>query len=139
MHVKSTLIEKDSQKEMIAPGKHICVVSTATLSKGNPVSVVHEKLLLIFVVERETGIIVDFDVNTASMLTAKFIRSIFVGKNLITQIDEIKKSVQQNYLGDSAKAMIVASLVARQRLLDHIKSHEAQKNPSVPNAPKGAD
>ena len=35
--------------------------------------------------------------------------------------------------------MIVASLVARQRLLDHIKSHEAQKNPSVPNAPKGAD
>ena len=97
----------------------VCVVSTATLSKGNPVSVVHEKLLLIFVVERETGIIVDFDVNTASMLTAKFIRSIFVGKNLITQIDEIKKSVQQNYLGDSAKAMIVA----RKRLLDHIKSH----------------
>ena len=62
-------------KNEITPGKHICVVSTATLSKGNPVSVVHEKLLLIFVVERETGIIVDFDVNTASMLTAKFIRS----------------------------------------------------------------
>ena len=114
-------------KNEITPGEHVCVVSTETPAKGNPVSVVHEKLLLIFVVERETGKIIDFDINTASALTAKFIRSIFLGKSLITQMNEIKSSIQQNYLGASARAIIVASLSARQRLLDHVMAQDSKE------------
>ena len=81
----------------------------------------------IFVVERETGKIIDFDINTASALTAKFIRSIFLGKSLITQMNEIKSSIQQNYLGASARAIIVASLSARQRLLDHVMAQDSKE------------
>ena len=117
-------MEQLSRKEAISAGKHVCVVATAAVGKENPVSMVHSKILLIFIVERATGIIVDFDVNTACNLTKEFIRSIFGGRNLITEAEEIKKVIQQNYLGASSRALIVAMRSARDRLMDHCEKEQ---------------
>ena len=41
------------------PGEHICVVGDARPEKTNPIYLAHEKVILILVVERATGLIVD--------------------------------------------------------------------------------
>ena len=78
------------------PGKHVCIVSTAHLSQQNPVYHVHEKLILVLVVERETGVILECDVNVVCNLTRQFIQKIYCGKNLMTEIDEIRCNVTRS-------------------------------------------
>lgn len=69
------------------PGKHICVVGTARPEQRNPIYLTHELIVLILVVERETGVIVGCDINMVCSLTREFIKSVFEGKNLIRDID----------------------------------------------------
>ena len=103
------------------PGKQICVVGSAQMERRNPVFFVHQLLIIVFVVERESGRILDCDVNMVCGLTKRFVQAIFVGKNLLHDIEEIRSCVQQNYLGASAKSMIIATQAARSKLLDHLK------------------
>ena len=105
----------------IEPGKHICIATTAQVGQQNPIHVVHEVICLILVVERDSGKIVDCDINTVCDLTRQFIRAMFVGKNLIHGVDEIRTCIQTSYLGASAKALITAAKLARGRFLDHLK------------------
>ena len=78
------------------PGKHICVVGTARPEQRNPIYLTHELIVLILVVERETGVIVGCDINMVCSLTREFIKSVFEGKNLIRDIEEIRESIQEN-------------------------------------------
>ena len=57
------------------PGEHICVVGDARPEKTNPIYLAHEKVILILVVERATGLIVDADTNMVCELTRRFLRS----------------------------------------------------------------
>ena len=61
------------------PGEHICVVGDARPEKTNPIYLAHEKVILILVVERATGLIVDADTNMVCELTRRFLRSVFSG------------------------------------------------------------
>lgn len=105
----------------IEPGKHVCVIATAQVGQQNPIYIVHEVLFLVLVVERESGVIVDCDVNTVCDLTRQFIHSIFLGKNLITDIDSIRDCITENYMGASTKALITAAKMARGKLVDQLK------------------
>lgn len=107
--------------DVIEPGKHICIATTAQVGQQNPIHVVHEVICLILVVERDGGKIVDCDINTVCDLTRQFIRAMFVGKNLLTGVDEIRVCIQDSYLGASAKALVTAAKLARGRLIDHLK------------------
>lgn len=62
------------------PGKHICVVGTARPEQRNPIYLTHELIVLILVVERETGVIVGCDINMVCSLTREFIKSYLRGK-----------------------------------------------------------
>lgn len=106
----------------IEPGKHICIVTTAQVGQQNPIHVVHEMICLILVVDRESGQILDCDINTVCELTRQFVRAMYVGKNLNTGVEEIRTCIQESYLGASAKAMVTATKLARGRYLDHVKS-----------------
>lgn len=111
----------DERREFVIelnPGKHVCIVSTAHLSQQNPVYHVHEKLILVLVVDRETGVILECDVNVVCNLTRQFIQKIYCGKNLMTEIDEIRDSVQKNYFGASAKSLTIASKAARAKYME---------------------
>ena len=105
----------------IEPGRHICIATTAQVGQQNPIHVVHEVICLILVVERDSGQIVDCDINTVCDLTRQFIRTMFIGKNLIDGVEEIRTCIQDSYLGASAKAMVTATKLARGKLLDHLK------------------
>lgn len=74
------------------PGEHICVVGDARPEKTNPIYLAHEKVILILVVERATGLIVDADTNMVCELTRRFLRSVFVGHSLVDDLEEIRNS-----------------------------------------------
>ena len=61
------------------PGKHICVVGTARPEQRNPIYLTHELIVLILVVERETGVIVGCDINMVCSLTIASITDTWVG------------------------------------------------------------
>lgn len=69
------------------PGEHICVVGDARPEKTNPIYLAHEKVILILVVERATGLIVDADTNMVCELTRRFLRSVFVGHSLVDDLE----------------------------------------------------
>lgn len=81
------------------PGEHICVVGDARPEKTNPIYLAHEKVILILVVERATGLIVDADTNMVCELTRRFLRSVFVGHSLVDDLEEIRNSLLDNYWG----------------------------------------
>lgn len=101
------------------PGKHICVVGTARPEQRNPIYLTHELIVLILVVERETGVIVGCDINMVCSLTREF-----EGKNLIRDIEEIRESIQENYFGASAKTVVMAARSARMKLLDCLENRK---------------
>ena len=88
------------------PGEHICVVGDARPEKTNPIYLAHEKVILILVVERATGLIV------------RFLRSVFVGHSLVDDLEEIRNSLLDNYLGDSKRVLYAAARSARMKFLD---------------------
>ena len=69
------------------PGEQICVVGDARPEKTNPIYLAHEKVILILVVERATGLIVDADTNMVCELTRRFLRSVFVGHSLVDDLE----------------------------------------------------
>ena len=99
------------------PGKHICVVGTARPEQRNPIYLTHELIVL-------TGVIVGCDINMVCSLTREFIKSVFEGKNLIRDIEEIRESIQENYFGASAKTVVMAARSARMKLLDCLENRK---------------
>ena len=100
------------------PGEHICVVGDARPEKTNPIYLAHEKVILILVVERATGLIVDADTNMVCELTRRFLRSVFVVHSLVDDLEEIRNSLLDNYLGDSKRVLYAAARSARMKFLD---------------------
>ena len=78
--------------------------------------------------KRETGVIVGCDINMVCSLTREFIKSVFEGKNLVRDIEEIRECIQENYFGASAKTLVMAARSARMKLLDCLENrkHEYQ-------------
>ena len=95
-----------------------CVVGDARPEKTNPIYLAHEKVILILVVERATGLIVDADTNMVCELTRRFLRSVFVGHSLVDDLEEIRNSLLDNYLGDSKRVLYAAARSARMKFLD---------------------
>ena len=91
------------------PGEHICVVGDARPEKTTPIYLV---------VERATGLIVDADTNMVCELTRRFLRSVFVGHSLVDDLEEIRNSLLDNYLGDSKRVLYAAARSARMKFLD---------------------
>ena len=104
--------------DVIEPGKHVCIVTTTKIGQQNPIYMVHEVICLVLVVERETGEILDCDVNVVCELTRKFIKTLFIQKNLLTDISEIQACVSKNYFGASAKALVTAAKLSRGKFLE---------------------
>jgi len=103
---------------LIEPGKQVCIVTTAKVNRQNPIFVMHEVICLVLVVEKETGAIIESDVNVVCELTRKFIKAIFENKNLLTDIPAIQSTVSESYFGASAKAIVTATKLARGKLLE---------------------
>ena len=104
------------------PGTHICVVGSAQTDQDNPIFYNDRKIILVLLVERETGLIVECDCNMVCGLTREFIRTIFVRKQLVEEFEEIRSCILSNYFGSSVRAVVRAAQSARSRLIDCLKA-----------------
>lgn len=84
----------------------IYVTGTARASQSSYVIKRYENLLVVFVVDVKTDKILDVDCRVTLETTKKFIRHIFVDKNMLDE-EKIKKLITKKYFGESSKAFIV--------------------------------
>ncbi len=83
------------------PAESICVVGNAKSSQQGRFSIC-------FIVDKESGLIVDSSSTTAMELTRDFLRYLFIGKSL--QGDEMATiaEIESRYFGSSINAVVTA-------------------------------
>lgn len=89
------------------PQSTVCVVGLSKTNSKNPITMHHEILFGSFVVETESGKIVDVQFNTICRITSLFLSQMLVGLSFYTDLDEMSRRVQKRYLDGSCRAVQV--------------------------------
>lgn len=66
-----------------------------------------ELLLLVLILDRDSGRILDAECNIFLGINSDYIASLLVGRNFYQELDEIILSIQQQYFGPGQRALIV--------------------------------
>ena len=66
-----------------------------------------ELLLLVLILDRDSGRILDAECNIILGINSDYIASLLVGRNFYQELDEIIRSIQQQYFGPGQRALIV--------------------------------
>lgn len=93
----------------------VFITGQAKPCKEDSIFVVYNVFFISLIVDIETDIIVDATCNTVRVMTQDFIRSILVGQNLATGIDEMVQCIRQRFFGMVQKSLIVALKDAHNR------------------------
>lgn len=86
----------------------VFVAGGSRLSDSSPVGVQYNRLVIVMVYDRDSGEILDAEVNMLLGNIIGYLSSFFIGKNIYTDADEMVRLVQEKYLGFSQKALITA-------------------------------
>lgn len=84
----------------------IYITGTARASQSSYVIKRYENLLVVFVIDTATNTILDVDCRVSLEITKKFIKHIFINKNMLDK-ETIVKAINEKYFGESSKAFIV--------------------------------
>lgn len=95
----------------------ILVTGVAKVSKDDPIASSYNVFFVTLIVERDTGLVVDITCNTARDMTKDFIRSILVGGNLGSGIDDMIAQLRSRFFGLVQKSLVVALKDAHNRFL----------------------
>ena len=88
------------------PSDAVCVVGLSRAPSQNPITYVHQSLMGSFIVDPVSGTIYDVQFNTICTVTDDFLAELLVGRSLLTDCEELCRSVTQRYHGDSRKAIL---------------------------------
>ena len=66
-----------------------------------------ELLLLVLILDRDSGRILDAECNIILGINSDYIASLLVGRNFYQELDEIILSIQQQYFGPGQRALSV--------------------------------
>lgn len=105
---------------MSVPQDRVCVVGLSKTSAKNPITKVHQSLVGSFVLSVPDGNIISVEFNTILPLTSDFLVRRFVGKNLLSDLDEMAEFVMTCYLGDSRRAIVSILKDARCKLENYL-------------------
>ncbi len=97
------------------PENTVYICESAQTSVQNPIANRHRVLILGIVVEKETGIIVDAEINSICGITTRFVHDMLVGRSLSKDLDLLVDSFEKRYHGSSRKGLIVCLNAAAQR------------------------
>lgn len=86
----------------------IYITGISRANNTDPITIMYNCFFLGVIVNRDNGTIVDITCNTISNITTDFIRSIFVGYNLVTDLEKMIDEVHERFLGTAQKALVVA-------------------------------
>ena len=87
------------------PANTLFATGRARLQANNPIAVRDGHLLMVAVIDEETGRILKTETNSICSLTSEFISGIMTGKSLYTDQELICGEIEQKYFGSSKKAL----------------------------------
>ncbi|MZQ86619.1 DUF3870 domain-containing protein [Paenibacillus sp. 5J-6] len=85
----------------------IYIIGDAQASVNNPITQQYNAFFIGLVVDTSSHKIVDAGCSSTIPLTSEFVRSIFIGHNMLL-LDVVAEEIRQRYHGSSQKALIVA-------------------------------
>ena len=107
----------------------VYIVGNAKTNCDNAIMAVYKGFYVGFVVELESGRIVDVSCLSTLRTTDEFVRSLFVGKTLGLECGELEAEVRRRYHGSSQKAIMVAFKDAAKTLADLRKRSIGEASP----------
>lgn len=86
----------------------LCIVGNAKPPQDNPIAMKYVFFFITFIVDKDTGEIIDTEASTVLHLTNAFIRGLFVGHSVAQLDEEVMRQIKLTYLGSSQRAIQVA-------------------------------
>ena len=106
-HVKEAFaLQQESFPVRYGPNA-ILVAGMARASASTPIAVKYDLLLLVMILDRENGVVLDAECNMLLDVSSEYIASLLVGRCFYTDLDEMIAAVQRSYHGLSQKALVV--------------------------------
>ncbi|WP_097026630.1 DUF3870 domain-containing protein [Clostridium peptidivorans] len=102
----------------------IYITGIAHSNSSDPITVKYNIFFLGVVINRDTSEIVDIACNAISQTTVEFIKCIIAGHNIVNDIQEIIKEIQERFFGTSQKALIVALKDVHNKYLIELKKNK---------------
>ncbi|GAB6430975.1 DUF3870 domain-containing protein [Bacillus cereus] len=84
----------------------IYIVGDAKSPQNNPITEKFKSYFVAFVIEKDTGKIVDADCSATIALTSQFVKYLFLHKNI--NDPDLLIQINNRYFGSSQKALLVA-------------------------------
>lgn len=97
--------------------KTVFVTGVSKASKDDPITNLYQIFFLSIIVERDTDIIVDTTCSAVSQMTVDFVKSLLVGYNIKTEIDQILEEIKKRFYGMAQRALLVACKDAQNKYL----------------------
>ncbi|WP_337926732.1 DUF3870 domain-containing protein [Paenibacillus caui] len=108
----------------------IYVIGDAQTSVNNPITQQYKAFFIGLVVDTTNHKIVDAGCASTIPLTSQFVRSIFVGQNMLS-FDDVVGEIKRRYYGSSQKAIIVAFKDAQKKYKTILNNREGgESSPS---------
>lgn len=95
----------------------ILIVGQAKPSKEDAIYSLHGEFYVSFVIERESGTILDVECNTILAVTSRFVTEMMVGKSLKTDMEELEASIRERYYALTQKPLIACMKDAHNRYM----------------------
>lgn len=99
----------------------LCIIGNARSQSANPITHHYSAFFITFIVDADTGRILDAEVSVVLNLTGSFLRRLFTGRSLSETDEELLEEIRTRYLGSSQKALQVA-------YKDAVKKYRAWRN-----------
>ena len=95
-------------REAEYPENSILIIGNSQTTGFNPINQQFGAFFLTFILDRDSGEILDCGASATVRTTERFIRSLFLGRRLAEDEESIIAAVQSRYFGSSQKAIIAA-------------------------------
>lgn len=105
------------------PSNSVYLIGLSKSQLNNPITYQYSRFVMCFIVDRDSGTILACSSTTVMQATDQFLQSIFVGKNMNTDVNVIKDEIESRYFGASQKAIIVAWRDAQRRFQNLLKGN----------------
>ncbi|HYF83144.1 MAG TPA: DUF3870 domain-containing protein [Clostridia bacterium] len=103
---------------MIYPEDTLYIIGNSKSQMNNPITQMYGQFFIGFIVENESGNIIDVECNAIITLTNNILKDILIKENMATDYATVKARVTRRYLGSSQKAILVAFKDAQKKYLD---------------------
>ena len=105
---------------MYWPEDSVFVTGVGKVTRDDAINAMYGTLSLSMVIDIKSNRILSISANTVMKETNDFIASLLVGKNIVTDVDEMCKTLRKRFLALSQKAVIVALRGCAEPLFDGV-------------------